>query len=152
VKRLNVLVSLCILATCFSEKEEAMPTLRNTSTSEYPFVSSSRAKSLWRNRDYLFLWSGQALSDMGGAVSGLAFPLLLLAVTQSPAQAGFGAALRAVPALLFTLFAGVIVDRWDRKRVMLVCEIPTIWLAWAWLLVTTVIVTVIPQVRREHSH
>ena len=29
---------------------------------------------------------------------------------------------------------------------------PTIWLAWIWLLVTTVIVTVIPQVRRERSH
>jgi len=29
---------------------------------------------------------------------------------------------------------------------------PTIWLAWAWLLVTTMIVTVIPQVRRERSH
>jgi hypothetical protein len=28
---------------------------------------------------------------------------------------------------------------------------PTIWLEWAWLLVTTVIVTVIPQVRRERS-
>ena len=100
-----------------------MPTSRNPSTSEHPFVSSSHAKSLWRNRDYMLLWSGQALSDMGGAVSGLAFPLLVLAVTHSPAQAGFGAALRALPALLFNLFAGVIVDRWDRKRVMLVCEI-----------------------------
>jgi MFS family permease len=100
-----------------------MPKSRNTSTSKYPFVSPSHAKPLWRNRDYLLLWSGQALSDLGGAVSGLAFPLLMLAVTHSPALAGFGAALRAVPALLFNLFAGVIVDRWDRKRVMLVCEI-----------------------------
>jgi predicted MFS family arabinose efflux permease len=80
------------------------------------------AKSLWRNRDYLLLWSGQALSDIGGAVSELAFPLLVLAVTHSPAQAGFVAALRALPATLFSLFAGVLVDRWDRKRVMLVCD------------------------------
>ncbi len=100
-----------------------MPTSRNKATSEHSFVSSSHAKSLWRNRDYLLLWSGQALSDMGGAVSGLAFPLLVLAVTHSPAQAGFVAAFRALPALLFNLFAGVIVDRWDRKRVMLVCDI-----------------------------
>jgi len=100
-----------------------MPTSRNTSTSERPFGLSSHPKSLWRNRDYMLLWSGQAFSDMGGAVSGLAFPLLVLAVTHSPAQAGFGAALRTLPALLFTLFAGVIVDRWDRKRVMLMCDI-----------------------------
>jgi len=70
----------------------------------------------------MLLWSGQALSDIGGAVSELAFPLLVLAVTQSPAQAGFVAALCALPATLFSLFAGVLVDRWNRKWVMLVCD------------------------------
>lgn len=35
--------------------------------------------SLWRNRDYLLLWSGQAVSTLGSGVSGLAFPLLVLA-------------------------------------------------------------------------
>jgi MFS family permease len=86
-------------------------------------VSSDHPKTLWRNRDYLLLWSGQAISDIGGAVSELAFPLLVLAVTHSPAQAGFVAALRALPATLFSLFAGVLVDRWNRKLVMLVCDI-----------------------------
>src|SRR5437660_2480099 len=85
-------------------------------------ISSGNSKSLWRNRDYMLLWSGQALSDIGGAISELAFPLLVLAVTHSPAQAGFIAALRALPATFFSLFAGVLVDRWDRKRVMLVCD------------------------------
>src|SRR5205814_9654714 len=84
-------------------------------------ISSGHPKSLWRNRDYMLLWSGQALSDIGGAVSELAFPLLVLAVTHSPSQAGFVAALRALPATLVSLFAGVLVDRWDRNRVMLVC-------------------------------
>ena len=64
---------------------------------------AKRTASLWRNRDYLLLWSGQALSDIGGAVSGLAFPLLVLSITHSAAQAGFVAALRALPALLMTL-------------------------------------------------
>ncbi|HLW03912.1 MAG TPA: MFS transporter [Ktedonobacterales bacterium] len=86
-------------------------------------LSLEPPKSLWRNRDYLLLWGGQALSDMGGAVSELAFPLLVLSVTHSPAQAGFVTALRALPATLFSLLAGVWVDRWDRKRVMLVCEV-----------------------------
>jgi len=84
--------------------------------------SSRHQKSLWHNRSYLLLWSGQAISDIGGAVSELAFPLLVLAVTHSPAQAGFVAALRALPATLFSLFAGVLVDRWNRKWVMLVCD------------------------------
>ncbi len=99
-----------------------MSTSQDNSTDKQQPVSSGKPKSLWRNRDYMLLWSGQALSDIGGAVSGLAFPLLVLAVTHSPAQAGFVAALRALPAPLFSLFAGVLVDRWDRKRVMLVCD------------------------------
>jgi MFS family permease len=99
-----------------------MSTAQDHSTDESHLLSSGQAKSLWRNRDYLLLWSGQALSDIGGAVSELAFPLLVLAVTHSPAQAGFVAALRALPATLFSLLAGVLVDRWDRKWVMRVCD------------------------------
>jgi len=99
-----------------------MPTNADNSTDKRQLLSSDQPKSLWRNRDYLLLWSGQALSDIGGAVSELAFPLLVLAITHSPAQAGFVAALRALPATLFSLLAGVLVDRWNRKWVMLVCD------------------------------
>src|SRR5216683_6339681 len=94
-------------------KEESMPTSQDNVTDEQQLVSSGKPKSLLRNRDYMLLWSGQALSDIGGAVSELAFPLLVLAVTHSPAQAGFAAALRALPATFFSLFAGVLVDRWN---------------------------------------
>src|SRR5215469_1582573 len=83
---------------------------------------SQSSASLWRNRDYLLLWVGQTLSDTGSAVSELAFPLLVLAVTHSAAQAGFVAALRALPALLLTLPAGALVDRWDRRHLMLACD------------------------------
>ena len=43
---------------------------------------------LWRNRDYMLLWSRQLVSNIGSQVSQLAFPLLILALTHSPAQAG----------------------------------------------------------------
>lgn len=99
-----------------------MSTSRDNFTDEAQSLSPGRPESLWRNRDYLLLWSGQALSDIGGAVSELAFPLLVLAVTHSVAQAGFAAALRALPATLFSLFAGVLVDRWNRRWVMLLCD------------------------------
>src|SRR5258705_13318726 len=100
-----------------------MSTSPGTPTSDPQLPASGQPKSLWRNRDYLLLWGGQALSDIGGAVSELAYPLLVLAVTHSPAQAGLVAALRALPSTLFSLFAGVLVDRWDRRWVMLVCGI-----------------------------
>jgi Transmembrane secretion effector len=84
--------------------------------------SFGRPGSVWRNQDYLLISGGQALSDIGGAVSELAFPLLVLTITHSAAQAGFMAAFRALPAMFFSLFAGVLVDRWDRRRVMLICD------------------------------
>lgn len=77
---------------------------------------------LWRNRDYLLLWGGQVVSAIGTQVSDFAFPLLLLALTKSPAQAGFVASLGALPYLVFSLPAGALVDRWDRKRVMILCD------------------------------
>jgi predicted MFS family arabinose efflux permease len=76
---------------------------------------------LWKNRDYLLLWFGQGVSVLGTYVSQLAFPLLVLALTGSPAQAGFVAAARSVPWLLFALPAGALVDRWDRKLTMILC-------------------------------
>jgi predicted MFS family arabinose efflux permease len=92
---------------------------------------------LWRNRDYLILWCGQAVSILGTQVSHLAFPLLVLALTGSPAQAGFVTAARSLPWLLFALPAGALVDRWDRKRTMTLCSagsalaLGSIAVAWA---------------------
>jgi len=83
---------------------------------------ADRAGSLWRNRNFLLLWSGQIISSIGTGGSQLAFPLLTLALSGSPAQAGLVAALNQLPYFLLSLPAGVLVDRWDRKRVMLVCE------------------------------
>ena len=81
-----------------------------------------RSPSLWRNRDFMLLWSGQLISNIGSQVSQLAFPLLVLAITRSPAQAGIVGALRGLPFAILCLPAGALVDRWDRKRVMLFCD------------------------------
>ena len=79
-------------------------------------------RSLWRNRDFNLLWVGQTLSDLGGRVSGIAFPLLVLATTGSPAKAGIVNAAGTLPLLLLTAPAGALVDRWSRKRVMIVAD------------------------------
>lgn len=78
---------------------------------------------LWKNRDYVLLWSGQTVSIIGTQVSTIAFPLLVLALTNSPIQAGIVGAARTIPYLLFTLPAGAWVDRWDRKYVMIACNV-----------------------------
>lgn len=79
--------------------------------------------ALWRNRDYMLLWTGQAISSLGTGISQLALPLLILAISRSPAAAGFASALERVPYLLFSLPAGTLADRWPRKRVMMFCTL-----------------------------
>ncbi|MFI5272605.1 MAG: MFS transporter [Ktedonobacterales bacterium] len=79
-------------------------------------------RPLWQSRDYLLLWSGQAVSAVGTQMSLLAFPLLVLLLTGSAAQAGFLGAARTLPYLALGLPAGALVDRWNRKRLMLVCD------------------------------
>jgi MFS family permease len=77
---------------------------------------------LRRNRDFNLLWGGQVLSDLGTRISGIAFPLLVLATTGSPAKAGIVEFAAAIPLLVLTLPAGALVDRWDRKRLLIVCD------------------------------
>lgn len=74
---------------------------------------------LRRNRDFVLLQTGQALSTIGTAASQIAYPLLVLAITHSPARAGVVGFANIVPYALFGLFAGVAADRWNRKRVMI---------------------------------
>jgi MFS family permease len=85
--------------------------------------STIQPASLWRNQNYLLLWGGQIVSSVGTQVSDTAFPFLVLAITNSPAQAGFVGALGALPYFIFSLPAGALVDRWNRKRVMILCDI-----------------------------
>lgn len=79
--------------------------------------------SLWRNRDFMLLWSGQVVSTLGTRISSIAYPLLVLAITGSPAQAGLVGFAQGLPFLVWFLPAGALVDRWPRKRVMLVADL-----------------------------
>jgi len=78
---------------------------------------------LWRNRDYLLLWLGQAVSSLGTRLTQFAFPLLIVGLTHSIAAAGLAYGLEQLPYALFSLPAGALVDRWPRKRVMIICTL-----------------------------
>ncbi|KOV82437.1 MFS transporter [Nocardia sp. NRRL S-836] len=78
--------------------------------------------SLSRNRDYRLLWAGQALSEAGASASTIALPLLVLVLTDSAATSGFVLGASAAAQLVVGLPAGALVDRWNRRTVMLVCE------------------------------
>ena len=77
---------------------------------------------LRRNRVFQLLWVGQAVSSIGTRASAVAYPLLVLALTGSPADAGIVGFAATIPYLLIQLPAGVLVDRIDRRRAMIACD------------------------------
>jgi MFS family permease len=82
----------------------------------------ARETSLRHNRDFTKLWIGQALSTVGSRSSYVAYPLIVLALTGSAAQAGLVGFLRQLPLFLFQLPAGALADRYDRRRLMMACD------------------------------
>ncbi|HET7401877.1 MAG TPA: MFS transporter [Usitatibacter sp.] len=81
------------------------------------------APPLRQNRDFMWLWSGQVVSTLGSTASTVIYPLLILALTSSPEAAGVAGALRTLPYLALSLPVGALIDRWDRKAVMIRCDI-----------------------------
>ena len=77
---------------------------------------------LRKNRNFRLLWIGQVLSDIGSQVGGIAYPLLVLALTGSAVTAGLVATIASLAAFVVRLPAGSLVDRVDRRRVMVVCD------------------------------
>jgi MFS family permease len=73
---------------------------------------------VWRQRNFMLLWGGQLGSWLGTEVSGIAVPLLVLALTGSPALAGAIAGVRGLVYVVWAIPAGVVIDRCDRKFVM----------------------------------
>lgn len=77
---------------------------------------------LWRNRDFMLLQAGQLLSSFGSGISGIAYPLLALAVTGSAAKTGYVGAVEFAPIVLLSFPAGVAADRFDRRRLMIAAD------------------------------
>ena len=85
-------------------------------------MSESASKPLRKNRDFRLLWSGTAASITGSNVSDFAYPILVLWATGSASAAGLVAFAVRLPDLLVQLPAGAWVDRFDRRRAMLLCD------------------------------
>ena len=88
---------------------------------------------LWRHGDFLRLWGGQSVSLIGDQVSGLAIPTLaILRLHATPFQIGLLFLFFYVPYPLVGLPAGVIVDRVNRRRLMIACDLGR-FLATGWI-------------------
>jgi MFS family permease len=75
---------------------------------------------LWRHPDFLKLWSAQTISQFGSAITGLALPLAAILVLHASAfQVALLTTIDFLPFLLFSLPAGVWVDRLPRRPILI---------------------------------
>ncbi len=84
---------------------------------------TSWGKRVFVNRNIFNLWSGQVISQAGDTIYEMAVAWLLLDLTGSNAQTGIIAMSAYLPMLLFGLYSGAIVDRFDRRRLMLIADL-----------------------------
>jgi MFS family permease len=75
-----------------------------------------------RHRNFLLFWSGQTLSLIGTWMQAMAEGWLAFALTRNAFLVGLVAAAQSLPILLLSLYAGVLVDRANKLRLVTVCQ------------------------------
>lgn len=95
-------------------------------------------RPLWRDRNFGTYWVAQLLSVAGDSFAYIAVPLLVLRATGSVAQMGLLTAVAGAASVVAGVFGGVLVDRLDRRTLMITADlarlvlyglIPLVWLA-----------------------
>lgn len=89
-----------------------------------PTPEARLGEPLWRHSDFMKLWSAQTISAFGDQFTGLAIPLIAALTLQATAgQMGILTAVERAPFLLIGLIAGVWVDRWPRRPVLIIGDL-----------------------------
>lgn len=76
-----------------------------------------------RNRSFRRIWTAQLVSTIGDALTSLAAGIIVYKITGSALSVGLMLMATAVPTLVFGLIAGVVVDRYDRKKIMIAADL-----------------------------
>lgn len=86
-----------------------------TQACEQPLSPSSQKfpANFWK------FWAGETTSSLGSAFTLFALPLLVYQLTGSPINLAFSMTINFLPYLLFGLLIGAYMDRWNRKKIMI---------------------------------
>lgn len=101
----------------------------------------SRILRAFRSRNYRLYFAGQGLSMIGTWMTSTATNWVVLELTKSALLLGIVAFASQIPTFFLAPFAGVIVDRWDRQRILVITQILAMFqsLALAFLALTGII-------------
>jgi len=86
-------------------------------------MSRASVLSPLKRRDFRWLWIAQTISIVGDKINQVALSIMVYRLTDSFVQMGIVFAITFLPAALFGLLAGPLVDRWDRRRTMITADV-----------------------------
>src|SRR5512139_372081 len=87
-------------------------------------ASSPSPFAVFRHRNFSLMWTGQLVETIGSALTSLAASILVFRETNGSAlSVGLMLMATAAPSLLVGLVAGVFVDRFDRRRIMIAADL-----------------------------
>jgi MFS family permease len=94
------------------------------SRAELETAIQPRRPSLWRQGDFMKLWTAQTISQFGDEITGIALPFVAITILGAEAfEMGILGVVRFLPWILFTLPAGVWVDRMRRRPILIGADI-----------------------------
>ena len=79
--------------------------------------------AIFRKRDFSLMWLAQLISTIGESLTDLAAAILIFRITESAFAVGLVLMVTAIPTLVFGLFAGVFVDRFNKKAILLLANL-----------------------------
>ena len=85
--------------------------------------ASGGFRAILRKGDFTKLWLGQSISNIGSAISAIAFLFFAFDLTGSPMVMATIAMIQVAPLILLAGIIGVYIDRWDRKKVLIASDI-----------------------------
>jgi MFS family permease len=87
---------------------------------------SGRAFGALRNRDFALYWFGSFFSQVGNWMQQVAQSWLIYDLTRSPLMVGVGGLTSSLPFVFMSLYAGTVVDRVDRKKILILVQLANI--------------------------
>ncbi len=85
-------------------------------------LTMHQAPSLFRNRNFVLLYSGKLISLLGDQIYLIALSWFVLSITHSPLAAGFLLMSGVLPFVLIGPFAGVLADRFERRSILVAMD------------------------------
>jgi len=86
-------------------------------------ISKPSLKDLLKNRSYILVFTGQMLNMIAAMLAGMTFSYLVYETTQNAALMALMGILGSLPTVLIVTFAGVIVDRFDQRKLIFITMI-----------------------------